>query len=47
MGRPGGLSSGNDTFAKKYALCCLSATVAESGKVFLALDETNFLIQYT
>ena len=32
MGRPGGVNGGSDSFAKKYALCCVSATAAESGK---------------
>ena len=31
MGRPGGVSGKNDSLPKKYALCCLSATAAETG----------------
>jgi len=32
MGRPGSFNGGSDSFAKKYALCCVSATAAESGE---------------
>ena len=31
MGRPGGVNGKNDSLPKKYALCCLSATAAETG----------------
>jgi len=45
MGRPGGHNGVNDSFAKKYALCCLSATVAESVTYPLDITKTRLQVQ--
>ena len=37
MGRPGGVTGKNDSFQKKYALCCVSATAAETGMYFILM----------
>lgn len=45
MGRPGGVNNASDTFGKKYALCCVSATVAESVTYPLDITKTRLQIQ--